>query len=105
DYVHLNPARAALIDTTQELESFQWSSYPIYLRAPKHRPPWLRVDRVLGEHGVQLDNVRGRREFRRRIETQRQEAATSEWNLLRAGWRVGAKDFLSRLAEQFAIET
>ena len=28
-----------------------------------------------------------------------------EWDLLRWGWRVGTKDFLSRLAEQFVIET
>jgi hypothetical protein len=105
DYVHLNPARAALIDTRQKLESYRWSSYPVYLRAPQHRPPWLRVDRVLGEHGVQGDNVSGRREFRRRLESQRQEAATPEWNLLREGWRVGGRDFLSRLAGQFEIET
>jgi putative transposase len=105
DYVHLNPARAALIDVTQKLESYQWSSYPVYLQAPKHRPPWLRVDRVLGEHGVLGDNVRGRREFRHRIETQRQEAPLAEWNLFREGWRVGGEDFLSRLAAQFAIET
>jgi putative transposase len=105
DYVHLNPARAALIDATQKLDSYRWSSYPTYLQAPKHRPGWLRVDRVLGEHGVQGDNVRGRREFRRRIESQRQEGPMPEWNLLREGWRVGEKDFLSRLAEQFVIET
>ncbi len=105
DYVHLNPARATLVEATQRLESYRWSSYPIYLQAPKHRPRWLRVDRVLGEHGVPGDTVRGRREFSRRIEIQRQQTLMPEWDLFRGGWRVGAEDFLSRLTEQFAIET
>lgn len=104
DYVHLNPVRAALIRATQKLESYAWSSYPLYLQAPKRRPRWLRVDRMFGEHEVQSDDVRGRREFSRRMESQRQEALGSEWNLLREGWRVGAEDFLSRLAETFTVE-
>ena len=105
DYVHLNPARAALIEATQKLESYAWSSYPLYLQAPNRRPRWLRVDRVLGEHGVQSDDVRGRREFGRRMESQRQEAPGSDWNRLREGWLVGAEDFLSRLTERFTLET
>src|SRR5947207_6764948 len=39
------------------------------------------------------------------METQRQESPMPEWSLLREGWRVGAKEFLSRLADQFTIET
>jgi putative transposase len=105
DYVHLNPVRAALVPVTERLETYPWSSYPLYLRAPHRRPHWLRVDRVLGEHGIQTDNVRGRKEFSRRMETQRQEASALEWNILRKGWRVGAEDFLSRLTEQFRMET
>lgn len=105
DYVHLNPVRATLITATQKLASYAWSSYPLYLQAPERRPSWLRVDRVLGDHGVQRDDARGRREFSRRMESQREEASGSEWNLLREGWRVGAEDFLSRLTERFTLET
>src|SRR5437762_277765 len=48
-YVHLNPVRAKLLAPEQPLESFRWSSYPQYLKAPKARCSWLRVDRVLGD--------------------------------------------------------
>src|SRR6266568_1125488 len=44
DYVHLNPVRARLLATQQSLESYRWSSYGQYLKAPVQRWPWLRVD-------------------------------------------------------------
>src|SRR5438094_382893 len=48
DYVHLNPVRARLLKAEESLESFSWSSYPEYLKAPGKRYSWLRVDRLLG---------------------------------------------------------
>src|SRR4051812_30539690 len=63
DYVHLNPARANLILAEQPLESFAWSSYGLYLALPQLRPSWLRVDRLLGEHGIPLDSEAGRMQF------------------------------------------
>src|SRR5580704_7319029 len=52
DYVHLNPVRAKLLKREQRLEAFGWSSYPGYLRPAGRRPAWLRVSRLLGEHGI-----------------------------------------------------
>ena len=52
DYVHLNPVRAGLLAPPQPLEDFVWSSYPDYLKALRKRPPWLRVQRLLGEKGI-----------------------------------------------------
>ncbi|MDA1276339.1 MAG: transposase, partial [Verrucomicrobia bacterium] len=49
DYVHLNPARARLIPIDGPLSAYRWSSYAEYLRPPKQRPEWLRMDRLLGE--------------------------------------------------------
>ena len=49
DYVHLNPVRARLIAPDQRLQTYPWSSYPLYLKEPAHRPVWLRTDRLLGE--------------------------------------------------------
>src|SRR5262249_34950095 len=46
DYVHLNPVRAALVAPDQPLESYRWSSYPLYLMSPERRPGWLRTDRL-----------------------------------------------------------
>jgi len=59
DYVHLNPVRAGLVAADQPLSAYEWSSYPVYLR-PARRPAWLRVDRLLGEHGIQEDTADGR---------------------------------------------
>ena len=37
DYVHLNPVRARLIDATERLESYVWSSYRGYARLGRRR--------------------------------------------------------------------
>ena len=58
DYVHLNPVRAGLIPPDEPLERYFWSSYPAYLQPPASRPPWLRCDRLLGEHGLQEETRR-----------------------------------------------
>src|SRR4051812_16509095 len=68
DYVHLNPVRAKLIEPDAGLESFLWSSYGEYLKAPKQRPVWLWVDRLLGEHGITKDSRAGRTQFARRLQ-------------------------------------
>lgn len=99
DYVHLNPVRAGLIKPGQKLEKFRWSSYPAY-RQPKLRPAWLRVDRLLGEHALEKDTARTRREFERRMKMQR--LAPDEEKSMRRGWRIGAEDFCDRLAEKLA---
>jgi putative transposase len=98
DYVHLNPVRAHMI-AQRELGSYKWSSYPGYVR-PKLRSPWLRVDRLLGEHGVQKDTATGRRRFERgMLALNLGEEQLSE---LRRGWKVGAEDFRDRLAEKLS---
>src|SRR5450631_976235 len=51
DYVHLNPARAKLLEPGAALSAFAWSSFPQYLAPPARRPVWLRVERLWGEWG------------------------------------------------------
>ena len=63
DYVHLNPIRAKLLPPEEPLQAYRWSSYPEYLKRMGQRVGWLRVDRVLGELGIQRDNTAGRRQF------------------------------------------
>jgi len=53
DYVHLNPIRARLLQPEERLLAYPWSSFAAYLAALEHRPSWIRVDRLLGEHGIQ----------------------------------------------------
>ena len=52
DYVHLNPVRAKLLKPKDRLRAYPWSSFGYYLCALAHRPNWMRVDRLLGEHGI-----------------------------------------------------
>src|SRR5262249_29598857 len=91
DYVHLNPVRANLLRTDQPLEKYRWSSYRWYLNAPRKRPKWLRVDRVLGEAGIPKDSAAGRREFSRRMEQRRAQESEQNHRPLRRGWFVGDK--------------
>ncbi len=42
--------------------------------AQQHRPAWLRVDRLLGEHGMPQDTPVSLQEFERHLERGRLEA-------------------------------
>jgi putative transposase len=102
DYVHLNPVRAGLVGGEEKMADYAWSSFPQYLKPPRKRPGWLRVDRVLGEWGIRRDNVAGRREFGDLMEVRRcveGHADEKLWSGIRRGWRFGAEDFLERLVE------
>ena len=96
DYVHLNPVRAKLLGVEQRLSEYAWSSYPEYLKTPRKRPGWLRVDRLLGEWGIQRDNLAGRQRLEQCLEERRaqeSEAEAPEWKPLRRGWCWGEAAF------------
>jgi REP element-mobilizing transposase RayT len=97
DYVHLNPVRAKLLKPEVALESFLWSSYPQYLKAPQERPRWLRVDRLLGEKGSPRDSDAGREEFARQMERRRAEEGGSDYRQLRRDWCLGSEQFRKEL--------
>ena len=72
-----------------------------YLAAPEHRPGWMRVDRLLGEHGIQKDTVAGREEFERRMERHRvEETGATERKALRRGGCPGSDEFRAALLER-----
>jgi len=101
NYVHLNPVRAGLLRRTDSLQKYRWSSYPAYLREGL-RPRWLRIDRVLGEHGIEADSPKDRREFFRRMQQLcRAEEVIKPPSLWR-GWKIGAEDFADWLGEKLA---
>jgi REP element-mobilizing transposase RayT len=100
DYVHLNPARAGMIQAGAPLESYRWSSYPSYLAAAKERPEWLRVERLLGKRGIRADSAAGRREFARQMEQQRAEEDEAEYRGIRRGWCLGNPSFRRQLQAQ-----
>ena len=100
DYVHLNPARAGLIEPRQKLSRYRWSSYPAYLLPVRKRPRWLRTDRLLGEHGLPVDTKQTRREFALRMESRRAEEPDPEWKVIRRSWCLGDKRFRKELLEE-----
>jgi len=100
DYVHLNPVRAKLLGPEQALREYRWSSYPEYLKAPRQRVAWLRVDRLLGEMGIPKDSAAGRRQFASRTEQRRSEEAGQDWAKLRRGWCFGGEAFRQELLAQ-----
>jgi REP element-mobilizing transposase RayT len=103
DYVHLNPVRARLLGAEERMLSYPWSSFAWYLAAPAHRPAWMRVDRLLGEHGLAGDTAEARQEFERRMETRRaQETDDAQWEPLRRGWCLGGTGFRQELLQRMA---
>lgn len=113
DYVHLNPARAKLLQQGQPLRAFAWSSWPAYLATPSNRPAWLRADRLLGEHGIPKDSPAGRAELESRLEARRSAEASEEYKPIRRGWCLGGDPFRQELlatmserrgAEHYGVE-
>jgi hypothetical protein len=100
DYVHLNPVRAGLLGEQEPLENYRWSSYPSYMRREGKREPWLRVDRLLGEHGLTKSGRRCRLEFARRMQARRMEPNEPSAKGIRRGWCFGAQDFIARLLDR-----
>ncbi len=105
EYVHLNPVRAKLLSVGQALRDYAWSSYAEYLKPPRQRWPWLRVERLFGEMDIPKDSAAGRRHFERRMERRRQqEDGKEDWAEIRRGWFFGAdalkEELLVRASER-----
>jgi len=100
DYVHLNPVRAKLLGKGERLQRYRWSSYPSYLRGKKKREPWLRCDRLFGEHGLMKESRRSRLEFGRRMEQRRVQPNDPSAHQIRRGWSFGAEDFIAHLLDR-----
>ena len=94
DYVHLNPVRARMLPPQDRLLAYPWSSLGAYVAASEHRPFWVRVDRLLGEHAIQEDSTSGRRQFEERMEARRiEENDPEQYEALRSGWCLGSDSF------------
>jgi len=105
DYVHLNPVRAKLLGPAEKLCRYRWSSYPAYLMPARQRPRWLRVDRLLGEHGLPCDIPAARREFAVRMEARRAADLGKEWKAVRRGWCLGSQEFREALLEKMQVRS
>ncbi|MCP5515928.1 MAG: hypothetical protein H7A45_01565 [Verrucomicrobiales bacterium] len=85
----------------ERLLGYPWSGLGWYLAAPADRPAWMRVDRLLGEHGSSEDTAEARRVFERRTEARRaQEDDDPHWEPVRRGWCLGGEGFRQGLLER-----
>ena len=101
DYGHLNPVRAHWLRPEERLLAYPWSSLVWYLAAPAHRPGWVRVDRLLGEHGIPQDSAPGREQFERQREARRlEEVDEAALKVFRRGWCLGGESFRQQMLEQ-----
>ena len=104
DYIHLNPARARLLDRERpKLGSYPWSSYAAYVGRTE-RPAWLSVDRVLNGQGWDDDRA-GRRGYAAYLADRVAECLdehrglTKEWKAVRRGWYLGDGAFRQRILD------
>ena len=99
--MHLNPVRARLLKADERLLAYPWSSLGSYLAAPEHRPQWIRVGRLLGEHGLEQDTAASRQEFERRMEARRlEEADEASLKVFCRGWCLGSDQFKKQMLEE-----
>jgi putative transposase len=97
DYVHLNPARAKMLQPNESLRRYAWSSWPEYLKSPGQRWPWLRIDRLLGEYHIGRDSAAGRRHLEAQMEQRRAAEAGTDYRQIRRGWYFGEEAFRKEL--------
>ena len=102
DYVHLNPARAKLVEPKRSLREYRWSSWAEYLKPPQRRPGWLRVERLFGEYGVQKESAAGRRRLEEALESRRGAEEGEAFQPLRRGWYLGGQTFKEELLAQMS---
>jgi REP element-mobilizing transposase RayT len=104
DYIHLNPVRAKLVRSVEELWAYRWSSAAWLAGRRSKRPAWLRFERVYGEAGLDRWDRQTQRSYarylgRRAAETTAQE---SQWSKIRRGWCLGSESFRETMKARLA---
>ena len=114
DYIHLNPARAGMVNFAEggRLVDYAWSSLAMaYALEPAERPEWCCVEAGFGAFG-ESDTPEGRRAFVKRLEKRAVEEAgeagivplppgtDARSSHLRRGWYWGSEPFARKALEQ-----
>lgn len=93
-YIHLNPVRAGIVEA-QQLDAYRYASY-WFLRRPKARPSFLRVDAALVGAGQLADTPAGWRLYREYLEWQAAEGPAGKnkaYVSMTKGWAIGTREF------------
>lgn len=105
DYIHLNPARAGLLDKADpRLGGYRWSSYRAFVGG-KPLPVWLVRARVFQSLELPDESPSSRRRYAahlaRRVADALGRAESAEdrlaWTRIRRGWLVGDETFRTRM--------
>ena len=103
-YIHLNPARAGLLNSNNpDLCTHRWSSYPFFVQSSE-RPPWLCIERVLGSLNLD-DTAEDRVLYTGYLQKRVVEIVCSEnpanfdeqWKKIRRGWYLGNEAFRQKM--------
>ena len=107
DYIHLNPARAGIVNKEKSvLKNYRWSSFPI-LCSGERTPKWLHGGRVFEWHRWNAARSRDRLAYERYLEGRARECwqdrneadEPEEWQAIRRGWYFGSGEFRETLEE------
>jgi REP-associated tyrosine transposase len=104
DYIHLNPIRARLTPTAEELLRYPWCSAGWLAGRRRGRPDWLRSERLYGELGFDPRHARAQRNYRDYLTRRVGEVdgLTERWKPIRRGWCFGSESFTTRMRDTVA---
>jgi len=94
-YVHLNPVRAAMVETPLE---YPWSSYRYFVGRDK-KPQWLTTDFILGEFGG--EGGRGFKKYREYVERRENKELDNPLKKVIASTFLGSKEFIDRIKLEY----
>ena len=100
-YQHLNPVKAHIV-SVERLPEYQASSFIYYQKAPKQRPPWLKIEAVLTQIGQLADTKKGRLkywDYLKWLAEEKSEQKNLRFEELCQGWALGTKAFKRTLIE------
>ena len=94
-YIHLNPARANVVD---KVITYPWSSYPYYV-GRRRIPGWLKTDFILGYFGKRLKSAMNN--YREFVEAVEEEECGSPLKDVIASTILGSSDFVENIKEKY----
>ena len=107
NYVHLNPARANLVNgSSKPLSSYKWSSAYCLNRSKAHDPTWLDLNRIIEACEAFLKGRNKRKAYQqyleeRMLEEREEKGERESYRKLRRGGCFGSAEFKTEMTKLF----
>jgi putative transposase len=104
-YIHLNPARAKIVNI-ETLKDYRYGSY-WYLNNRKQRPDFLRLGSALEWAGQLADTPAGLKAYEAYLKWQLEDGPAGKgkaYESLSKGWAIGSKEFKQALIDDHKLE-